>query len=143
MKFIMAGSYSQKNIKILKNLAKKLTKLEVLILGKINYCKIIELHKSVWALFYPSIIEEPLPYALVESMALGTLPVTSKTGGILEVIRGTRAVEFAFQPENIEDAVNKLEMLALISKAEVTSLGYKFRKKIGSFSESLISIIIN
>jgi glycosyltransferase involved in cell wall biosynthesis len=143
MKFIIAGSYSQKNIKILKNFTKKLVNLEVLILGKINHCKIIELHKSVWALFYPSIIEEPLPYAIVESMALGTLPVVSKTGGILEIIRGTHAVEFAFQPGNIEDAVSKLEMLALISKAEVISLGYKLRKKIGLFSDSLISIIIN
>ena len=129
MKFIMAGSYSQMNIKTLKNIAKKLNALEILILGKINYCKIIELHKSIWALFYPSIVEEPLPYAVVESMALGTLPVVSKTGGILEVLGGTYAIELAFQPRNIEDAVSKLEMLALMSKAEIISLGHKLQEK--------------
>ncbi|MCI4407797.1 MAG: glycosyltransferase family 4 protein [Thermofilum sp.] len=142
MKFITAGSYRQKNIRMLKNLARKLSFLEVQILGKVDHNKVVELHKTAWALLFPSIIEEPLPYAVVESMALGTVPVASRAGGVLEMLEGTRATELIFQPGNIENIMNRLEILTSMNDSEVIALGNELREKIKSFSNILVSNII-
>jgi glycosyltransferase involved in cell wall biosynthesis len=142
MKFIIAGSYRQKNIRMLKNLTRKLSCLEVQILGKVDHSKVVELHKIAWALLFPSIIEEPLPYAVVESMALGTVPVASRAGGVLEILESTRAAELTFQPGNIENIINKLEILTSMNDSEVIALGNEIREKIKLFSNILVSNII-
>jgi predicted glycosyltransferase len=60
---------------------------------------------------------------VVESMVLGTVPISSKAGEVLEILEGTRAAGLTFQPDSIENTINKLEILALMNESEVLTLG--------------------
>jgi len=89
------GSYSQTSITIKaqdnERLSGKYSNLNIQLLRRVEHSKVAELHKKAWALIFPSICEEPLPYAIVEAMALGTLPIVSEVGGVPEIIRETPA----------------------------------------------------
>ena len=44
------------------------------------------LHSRAYALLSPSIWEEPLPYVVIKSMLMGTIPIAARTGGVPEVV---------------------------------------------------------
>jgi glycosyltransferase involved in cell wall biosynthesis len=68
----------------------------------------LKLHESAWGLLFPSLCEEPLPYAVVESMLMDTMPVAARVGGVPEIVEGSPAEEYLFTPENISEFVNKV-----------------------------------
>jgi glycosyltransferase involved in cell wall biosynthesis len=76
-------------------------------------------------------------------MALGTVPVASRSGGVLEILKGTRAAEFIFQLNNIENIINKLEILTLMNKSEVVTLGNELREKVKLFSSDTLNYMIS
>jgi glycosyltransferase involved in cell wall biosynthesis len=53
----------------------------------------LKLHGRAWGLLFPSVCEEPLPYAVVESALLGTVPVASRVSSVPEIVEGTSAEE--------------------------------------------------
>jgi glycosyltransferase involved in cell wall biosynthesis len=130
-RFILTNRYSLRSLEILKQLSDKYRNLEIRVLGKIEYSKLTELHGKAWALLFPSIWEEPLPYAVVEASLLGTIPIASKVGGVLELLAGLPASDFLFVPGNVEELVNKA--LLLINNEDtnvVRELGYGIRDHI-------------
>jgi glycosyltransferase involved in cell wall biosynthesis len=89
----------------------------------------LKLHGRAWGLLFPSICEEPLPYAVVESALLGTVPVASRVGGVPEVVGGTPAEEYLFAPGNAEELAEKVEMLASQPRDYVLEVGAKLRER--------------
>jgi len=89
----------------------------------------LKLHKRAWGLLFPSICEEPLPYAVVESALLGTVPVASRVGGVPEVVEGTPAGEYLFAPGSAEELAEKVEMLASQPRDYVLEVGAKLRER--------------
>jgi glycosyltransferase involved in cell wall biosynthesis len=65
-------------------------------LDRMPHKEYLELLRRTWGLLFPSIVEEPLPYAVVESMLMGTIPVASRVGGVPEIVEGTPAEEYMF-----------------------------------------------
>jgi glycosyltransferase involved in cell wall biosynthesis len=76
----------------------------------------LKLHEDAWGLLFPSISEEPLPYAIVESLLTGTIPIASKAGGIIEIVDNTPAEKILFTPGDIDEFIGKIEMLISLSK---------------------------
>jgi glycosyltransferase involved in cell wall biosynthesis len=110
-KFILTNSYSYDSLKILKMLSEKCKNLKINVVGKVKYEEVINLHKQAWALVFPSILEEPLPYAIVEASLLGTLPIASKIGGVQEILQDTPAEKYIFNPENMKELVEKIKAI--------------------------------
>jgi glycosyltransferase involved in cell wall biosynthesis len=128
-RFILAGSYSYGSLKNLKTLERKYENLKIGVLGRSSYEEVLNLHRHAWASIFPSILEEPLPYAAVEAMLAGTIPVASRVGGVPEIVAGTIAERFLFEPGNVEEFVDRIESLVSLSKGEVMDIGMKLKER--------------
>jgi glycosyltransferase involved in cell wall biosynthesis len=111
--------------RILRNLGNNLV-----LLGRLSYDEYLKLHEVAWALLFPSIWEEPLPYAIIESMLLGTIPIASGAGGVPEIIRGSPAEEYLFTPGDINEFIDRIEKLLSQSKKDIIDIGIKLREHI-------------
>ncbi|HDJ83912.1 MAG TPA: glycosyltransferase, partial [Desulfurococcaceae archaeon] len=95
-KFILIGKYSDKTLAILNKLHSMIKYVEVKYKGRMEHTELLKLHREAWGLLFPSILEEPLPYTVIESMVARTLPIASKVGGVPEIVEGTKAEEYMF-----------------------------------------------
>jgi len=128
-RFIFTNKYSSGNLQILKQLSEKHGNLDIQVLGRMEHNKLTELHRNTWALLFPSIWEEPLPYAIVESSLLSTIPIASKVGGIPEIVEGTVAERFLFEPGNVKKFIDRIESLISLSRDEIMDIGMKLKEK--------------
>jgi glycosyltransferase involved in cell wall biosynthesis len=101
----------------------------LVVLGRLPYSEYLKLHERAWGLLFPSIWEEPLPYAVVESAFLGTVPVASRVGGVPEVVEGTPAEEYLFAPGSAEGLAERVEALASQPRERVLEVGAKLRER--------------
>ena len=129
VELLLAGRYEYEAVNKIQSLKQKLNKVHIEVLGKIAHKKLVEMHSHVWALLFPSISEEPLPYAVVEAMVLGTIPVASRVGGVPEIVEGTYAERLLFDVGNTGDLINKMEALASLSEEELLRMGETLRNK--------------
>jgi glycosyltransferase involved in cell wall biosynthesis len=129
-KFILAGAYNQQSVGILKSIVNNHDYLDIQLLGKVEGKEILRLHQETWALLFPSITEEPLPYAVVEAMALGTIPIASKVGGVPEIVRSSPAKDFLFKPGDTYDFIEKLKALTTQPRETVVNLATKCREHV-------------
>jgi len=97
-------------------------------LSRIIHKEYLKLHEDAWGLLFPSISEEPLPYAIVESLLTGTIPIASKAGGVMEIVDNTPAENFLFTPGDVDEFIGKIEMLISLSREEVLDIGTKLRE---------------
>jgi len=97
-------------------------------LDKLPRIEYLKLHEYAWALLFPSISEEPLPYAIVEAMLIGTIPIASRVGGIPEIVKGSSADEYLFMPGNINEFLNKIEDLLSKTKDYITEAEIELRE---------------
>lgn len=126
-RFILTNKYSRKSIKILNTLNNKYENLRIELVGRVEYHELLKLHEKAWALIFPSIWEEPLPYAVVEAMALGTIPIASKVGGIPGLLDDTMLESFMFTPQNSSELIKIIKKLSTFDSNEVLSLSHKIR----------------
>jgi glycosyltransferase involved in cell wall biosynthesis len=56
------------------------------LLGRLPYKDVLRFYSRSRAVLVPSLCEEPLPYVVVEAIAMGTLPIASRVGGIPEIV---------------------------------------------------------
>jgi glycosyltransferase involved in cell wall biosynthesis len=94
---------------------------------ELPYEEVVKLHTRAYGLLFPSIWEEPLPYAVVESMLLGTIPIASKVGGIPEIVAGTVAERFLFKPGDVKSFAEKICRLLACSRNELIDTGIRLR----------------
>jgi len=80
-KAYITGRVSAKWANLVNKLGGKVT-----LLGRIPYSDVLNLHAQAWTLLFPSIWEEPLPYAVVEALMAGTIPVAFAVGGVPEIL---------------------------------------------------------
>jgi glycosyltransferase involved in cell wall biosynthesis len=95
---------------------------------ELPYEEIVKLHEKAYALLFPSIWEEPLPYAVIESMLMGTIPIAARVGGVSEIVKGTPAEDYLFSPGSIDEFVDKVEMLLSQSRDNIMDVGMKLRE---------------
>jgi len=144
-RFVFTNTYTEKQIMELQNLRKKYG-LNIEVLGRISYENVLKLHSASWALLFPSIWEEPLPYSVVESMLLGTVPITSRVGGILEILNSTRFLRFSFEPGDLSSFIDVITTVAYMDPVELVEMGAELRqhitKKLSSAEKNLLKIFM-
>lgn len=129
-RFILANKYSPKNLELLKRLSEKHRNLEIQVMGRVKYEELLKIHKKTWALVFPSIWEETFGYAILEAALLGTIPMASRVGGVVEIIDNTTASAYMFTPGKVSELVKKLEYVCSLSSSEVKSLGRRLREEV-------------
>lgn len=97
-------------------------------MSRVPHEEYLKLHETAWNLLFPSISEEPLPYAVAESMLMGTIPIAAKVGGVPETVRGTFAEDYLFAPGNVDEFVDKVEMFLSQSRGNIMDVGMKLRE---------------
>lgn len=118
-KLILTNKYGDKAMDRIQSLKQKLEHVSIEVVGRIEYSKLVEMHRHSWALLFPSIWEEPLPYAVVEAMVLGTIPVASRVGGVPEIVEGTIASRYLFSPWNVNEFYKRLYDVVLLSTSDI------------------------
>jgi glycosyltransferase involved in cell wall biosynthesis len=113
----------------LRSLRKKLGD-KLTILSKMPHEEYLKLHESAWGLLFPSVCEEPLPYAVVESMLMGTMPVAARVGGVPEIVRGSPAEEYLFTPGDVNEFVDKIEAILSQPRDSIADTGSKLREAV-------------
>ena len=100
------------------------------LLGHLKYKDVLRLHSTNHAILFPSVWEEPLPYAVVESMLSGTLPIASRVGGVPEIVQGTYAEKMMFTPGDVEESVRRIEEVLSLSEESLIDIGASLRESI-------------
>jgi glycosyltransferase involved in cell wall biosynthesis len=93
------------------------------VVGKVPHDIVMRAHEDAWGLLFPSINEEPLPYAVVEAALAGTVPIAVRVGGVPEVLSGTGAERFMFRAGDAEDLVGRVEELIGLGVEGVMEVG--------------------
>jgi len=139
-KAYIAGHVSAKWANLVNKLSNKIT-----LLGKIPYNNVLKLHAQAWALLFPSILEEPLPYAVVEALMAGTIPVAFAVGGIPEVVKGTLAEKSLCRPGDIKCIIEQLETIISLHQNELMAIEIQikdeFQNKIKTSKETLLKTL--
>jgi glycosyltransferase involved in cell wall biosynthesis len=126
-KFILAGPYSQQSAGILKSIGDKYDCLDIQLIGKVKDEEILKLHQETWALLFPSITEEPLPYAIVEASLLGTIPIASKAGGVEEILSNPIGEKYLFDLKDLKSVMRVLNIVVNSDPYDIINDGIKLR----------------
>jgi len=99
-------------------------------LGELPYWGVVGLHSRAYALLFPSIWEEPLPYVVLESMLMGTIPIAARTGGVPEVVVGSPAEDYLFTPGDANELMDKIEAVLTQSRDYLLDVSAKLREHV-------------
>lgn len=126
IKVLLSGSFKNKSyIKMNKRYG-----THYQILGHVKHSTVLKLFSVSHAFIFPSIIEEPFPYSVIEAMVSKTIPIASKIGGIPEIIKNTLAEKYLFTPGEVDELVYKVEDILTLSKEQLMDAGMKVRSEI-------------
>lgn len=75
-----------------------------------------------------------MSYAVVEAMVLGTIPIASKVGGVLEIVRSSSTKDFLFKPGDTYDFIEKLKALTTQPRETVVNFATKCREHVVKMS---------
>ena len=124
-KIFLAGKYSGKTIKVIKKL-KHAEKIKIF--GKVTREKMKELYRKSWALIFPSISEEPLPYAVMEAIVAKIIPLASRVGGVPELVRNDMAKKLLFNPHSTSELIGKILLVSKLDINKVENISDKLKK---------------
>jgi glycosyltransferase involved in cell wall biosynthesis len=138
VKFIVAGKISNQWRGLFDILNRRMGN-SYKVLGYVPRESLFKLHSESYSLLFPSICEEPLPYAVLESMLAGTIPVASRVGGVPEIVQGTYAERMLFTPGSVDEFVDRMEVASSLSHEQLTDIGASLREStLKSFDLSII-----
>ncbi|MEM3583982.1 MAG: glycosyltransferase family 4 protein [Nitrososphaerales archaeon] len=129
VRFLLAGNFKERTRSLIKALNKGFREAYRL-LGHLQHEGVLKLHSVSHALLLPSICEESFPYAVMESMLAGTIPIASRVGGVPEIVGNTFAERMLFRPGDAEELVDKMEMLLSMSREQLVDISAELREKV-------------
>ena len=98
------------------------------LLGRLPHEDALRLYSKSYAVLVPYISEEPLPYIVMEAMAMGTVPIASRVGGIPEIVEGTYAEGMLFRPGCPEEIAERMEVILSLSRDQLADIGLRLRE---------------
>lgn len=126
---ILANKYSRKTLMSIEKL-RNLYNLDIKVVGRIPHSDLIKLYSVSWCLLFPSICEEPLPYAVMEAMLLNTIPISSRVGGVVELVEGTIAQNFLFNPGEWFELAEKVEQVVKLNVSYIRDMSLELRNHV-------------
>jgi glycosyltransferase involved in cell wall biosynthesis len=133
-KFIFTNKYSSRTQRTLSRINRIYGNV-IHFTGRIPYTEVLNLHRQVWALLFPSIWEEPLPYSVIESILLQTIPIASKVGGIPESLSGLANDTLLVKPGDATILKERIVQISSLKKGEL----YDQFTLLSNVSEHLLS----
>ncbi|MEM1903295.1 MAG: glycosyltransferase family 4 protein [Pyrobaculum sp.] len=127
IKVVFTNRYRERSVKAVEHI-KNRCRLDVEIVGKVEFNKILKLQMASWGVLFPSIWEEPLPYSVVEAAAMGVLPIASRVGGVPEILEGTPGEHFLVEPNCPNCIAEKIRDVAQMDKGELLEIGEKLKQ---------------
>ena len=100
--------------------------LRLVMAGRLSYNDVIRVVGSSWSTLFLSVLDEPLPYAVIESLLLKTIPIAIGRGGVLEILKGSEAEEFIINDEH--EIINAIDKITAMSSDELIEIGNKLRE---------------
>lgn len=129
-RFLLTRKFSRHSIRVFEQL-NKIFSCAYNVLGDLRRDEALNLHSVSYACLFPSIgYEEPLPYAILESMLAGTIPIASKIGGVPEILGGTLAEEMMFKPGDVNEFVNRMELISSINSEKLIDVSHQLREDV-------------
>ena len=95
--------------------------------GKLDFPSLNKLYEQVRAIVCPSIVPEPLPYTISETILKSRLIIASNSGGSLELGKGCKGA-FFFESGNIKELAEKIEYVSALKKDTVNDLTAQSRE---------------
>jgi len=132
VKFMLTGGlrgFRWKHEKLVKRLNDTFTG-KFRLLRRLPYKDVLRLYSRSHAVLVPSLYEEPLPYVVMEAMAMGTVPIASNVGGIPEMIEGIPAEKMLFEAGDVDDFVDKMESVLAMSDKQIVDIGFALREAV-------------
>jgi len=129
LRFLLAGSFKNKSKLMVEKISKRFGGAYN-VLGRLEHRAILNLCFVAYALVFPSICEEPFPYAVLEAMLSRTIPIASKVGGVPEIVQGTYAEKMMFTPGDVEESVRRIEEVLSLSEESLIDIGASLRENI-------------
>jgi len=125
--FLLVGEFKREHGVLVRKLNDTFRKTFRL-LGRLSHEDMLKLYSRSYVVLVPSICEEPLPYVVMEAMAMGTLPIASRIGGIPEIVKGTYAERLMFTPGCYEEMADRMETVLSLSRDQLVDVGFKLRE---------------
>ncbi|KSW10767.1 hypothetical protein CF15_08280 [Pyrodictium occultum] len=129
VEFLLAGRFRDSSRLLVEKLNRRFNEA-YRVLGYLKHEDIVRLHGESYALLFPSVVEEPSPYAVLESMLAGTIPIASRVGGVPEIVEGTPAERMLFTPGDAGELVDRIEHVLSFSKEQLVDMGFKLRESV-------------
>ncbi len=101
---------------------------KILYLPHIKRWKTLKLLTISRVLLFPSIIAEPSPISIIETILLGAIPVAFKHSTIQEILGGTKAQEFLCSPYDLKCVYEKAKHLLNIDVREFSEISYSVKR---------------
>ena len=90
--------------------SKPIARPPIIVHGRVSKEELYKLHKRARVLIFPSIWEEPSPYTIAESTALGTVVIAAKVGGVPEIVNAKgNELALLFEAFNAKKLVKALK----------------------------------
>jgi glycosyltransferase involved in cell wall biosynthesis len=113
---------------------------DVTVLGKVSHNTVLSLYSKAIGSLCPSVISEPLPYAVIESLLTGTVPLASWAGAIPEIVGQTELAKFTFPIGDARILGERVDALIGLSRESLASLGEGGRSRVLElFEESRVA----
>jgi glycosyltransferase involved in cell wall biosynthesis len=106
-KFIFTNRYSNQAQRVISRINKTYGH-SIYLTGRIPYTEVLNLYRKAWALLFPSIWEEPFPYAVMEAILTQVIPLSSEVGGVSEIIVSDKLRKFMVKPNSPEMLCEKI-----------------------------------
>jgi len=125
--FLLAGGFKRAH-EVLVMMLNNIFRGRFRLLGRLPHEDVLKIFSKSYAVLVPSICEEPSPYAVLEAMLMGTLPIASRVGGIPEIVEGTYAERLMFTPGCYEEMADRMETVLSLSRDQLVDVGFKLRE---------------
>lgn len=125
IEFLLLGEY--RSVNRINETLRKRSEGGYNLLGYQEHGEVLRLYAISHALLFPSIMNEPMPYAVLEAMLSGTVPITSQVGGVPEIVEGTFAERMMFKPNNVDECVERTESMLAMTNEQVQDVGLGLR----------------
>ena len=106
-----------------------LRRMNVFTYERLGLSEIERLWFRIGVVVFPSIWQEPLPYAVIESLLHGRLLITSRVGGVPEIVGNAPGVKL-IPPNDVDSLVDALDWALSMDPRDVVELGFKNREYI-------------
>jgi len=126
-RIVVTNYLSDQAKKLIDELNRKRRTFEAL--GRIDHKQLLEILTKAWSLLFPSLWEEPWGYAVMEAMLSGTIPIASRVGGTPELVEGTAAENYLFEPGNADEFVERIESVLTLSRENAFDIGQMIREQ--------------